>query len=95
MASELKKDILEGLIDPEEVKRELYLIYGCVRQDGSEYNKGKIFKRKIDEAVNTIFERIKEKSITDEYITTGLNAIGFHVMNSLRDTEKQLLVEVN
>ena len=41
------------------------------------------------------FERIKEKSITDEYITAGLNAIGFHVMNSLRDTEKQLLVEVN
>ena len=95
MASELKKDILEGLIDPDEVKRELYLIYGCVRPDGSEYNKGKIFKRKIDEAVDTIFERIKEKSITDEYITAGLNAIGFHVMNSLRDTEKQLLVEVN
>lgn len=95
MASELKKDIAEGLIDSDEIKRELYLIYGCVRTDGTDYNKGKIFKRKIDEAVDTIFKRLKEKSITDEYITAGLNSIGFHVMNSLRDTEKQLLVEVN
>ena len=95
MASELKKDILDGRISPDEVKREMYLIYGCVRNDGSDYNKGKIFKRKIDESVDTIFERLKEKSMADEYITAGLNSIGFHVMNSLRDTEKQLLVEVN
>lgn len=95
MASELKKDISEGLIDRDEVKRELYLIYGCVRPDGTDYNKGKIFKRKIDESVDIIFEKFKEKSMTDEYITAGLNSIGFHVMNSLRDTEKQLLVEVN
>ena len=95
MANELKKDILEGKIDSEEVKQELYKIYGCVRTDGSDYNKGKIFKRKIDESVDVIFERIKEKSLNDEYITAGLNSIGFHVMNSLRDTEKQLLVEVN
>jgi hypothetical protein len=95
MASELKKDIAEGKIDPEEVKQELYKIYGCIRNDGSDYNKGKIFKRKIDESVDVIFARIKEKSLSDEYITSGLNSIGFHVMNSLRDTEKQLLVEVN
>ena len=95
MMPELKKDILDGKITPDSLKSELYLIYGCLRSDGTEYKKGKQFKKKIDESVDTIFERIKEKSLTDEYLTTGLNAIGFHVMNSLRDTEKQLLVEVN
>ncbi len=95
MANELKKEILEGLIDPEKVKEELYRIYGCVRDNGSEYNKGKIFKSKINESVDIIFERIKSKSLSDEYITGGLDKIGYHVMNSLRDTDKQLLVEVN
>ena len=95
MMSELKKDVVEGKINPDEIKEAMYIIYGCVRSDGSEYKKGRIFKRKIDNAVDLVFERIREKSVSDEYITAGLNAIGFHVMNSLRDTEKQLLVEVN
>ena len=95
MMNELKKEVLEGKINPEEFKEQLYNIYGCIRPDGSIYQKGKMFIRKIDAAVETVFERIKEKSVSDEYITNGLNAIGYHVMNSLRDTEKQLLVEVN
>ena len=95
MMNELKKDVLEGRIDTEELKKQLYMVYGCVRSDGTEYTKGKMFKNKIDSVVDTVFNRIKEKSVSEDYITSGLNAIGFHVMNSLRDTEKQLLVEVN
>lgn len=40
-------------------------------------------------------KRIIDKSVGEEYITGGFNNLGFHVMQSLRDTEKQLIVEVN
>ena len=56
----------------------------------------KIFIKKIELFVDTVFKRIAENSFgSTEYITGGLDYIGFHVMRSLRDTEKNLIVEVN
>ena len=95
MMPELKKAVENEEIDKEDVKQQMYQIYGCFTDDGNVRNISKIYKKKIDEFVDTIFRRILDKNVGEEYITGGLNNLGFHVMQSLRDTEKQLIVEVN
>ena len=95
MMPELKKAVENEEIDKEEVKQQMYEIYGCFTEDGQIRSISKIYKKKIDEFVDTVFRRILDKSVGDEYITGGLTNLGFHVMQSLRDTEKQLIVEVN
>lgn len=95
MMPELKKAIENHEINKEEIKQQLCEIYGCFTEDGNIRSISKIYKKKIEEFVDIVFQRILEKSIGEEYITGGLNNIGFHVMQSLRDTEKQLIVEVN
>ncbi len=95
MMPELKKAIENKEINKEDVKQQMYEIYGCFTEDGQIRNISKIYKKKIDEFVDAVFRRILDKSVGEEYITGGLNNLGFHVMQSLRDTEKQLIVEVN
>lgn len=95
MMPELQKAIINGEIEPDKVKKQMKEIYGCFTDDGSLRSISSIFIKKIDGFVDTIFKRIVEKNVENVYITTGLNSIGFHVMNSLRDTEKNLIVEVN
>ena len=95
MMPELKKAVENEEIDKEDVKQQMYEVYGCFTDDGQIRNISKIYKKKIDEFVDTVFKRILDKSVGEEYITGGLNNLGFHVMQSLRDTEKQLIVEVN
>ena len=95
MMPDLQKAIINNEIDKEEVRNQLYEIYGCILDDGQIRNVSKIYKNKIDDFVDTIFSRIAEKSVGEVYLTQGLNDLGFHVMQSLRDTEKQLIVEVD
>lgn len=95
MMPELKKAVVDGELDPTIIKKQLYEIYGCIGADGSIRPISKIYQRKIDEFVDVLFKRIIDKSVGEEYITGGFNNLGFHVMQSLRDTEKQLIVEVN
>ena len=95
MMPELKKAVENNEIDKEKVKQQMYEIYGCITDDGQIRNISKIYKKKIDGFVEIVFKRILDKSVGEEYITGGLNNLGFHVMQSLRDTEKQLIVEVN
>ncbi|SKC04037.1 DEAD/DEAH box helicase [Lachnospiraceae bacterium] len=95
MMPELKKAVENSEINKEDVRHQMYEIYGCIMEDGQIRSISKIYKKKIDEFVETVFRRILDKSVGEEYITSGLNNLGFHVMNSLRDTEKNLIVEVN
>ncbi len=95
MMHELKKAVNNKEIDPDTIKQEMYEIYGCYTEDGRIRSIANIYKKKIDIFVDTVFQRITDKTVNEEYITAGLYNIGFHVMNSLRDTEKNLIVEVD
>ena len=95
MMPELKKAIIDGELDPSIIKQQLYEIYGCIGANGDVRPISKIYKKKIDDFVDVLFKRIIDKSVGEDYITGGFNNLGFHVMQSLRDTEKQLIVEVN
>ena len=72
---------------------ELKKSYGCII-DGNVESIGNQYKAKIEEFVPSVFERIVDRDWDNENIFTGFNLIGYHIMNSLRDTDAQLIVEL-
>lgn len=90
----LKKAIVKNKINIDEVKYHLYCIYGCY-VNGAFKDIGNQYKQKISDSVDSLFEKIQDRDwdhIT--YITAGLESLGFRVMNSLRDTDTQLILEL-
>ena len=89
----LKKAISSGLLDEEIIIDELKQSYGCII-DGTTYEIGNQYKAKIEEFVHDIFEKITDRDWDNENVFSGFNLIGYHIMNSLRDTDAQLIVEL-
>ena len=52
-------------------------------------------KAKIDEFVDAIFEKIVDKNWENENLFSGFTLLGYHIMNSLRDTDTQLIIELD
>lgn len=89
----IKKAISNGYLDKATVTEELKLAYGCtiaghVNEIGNQY------KSKIVSFVEDIFERIVDKNWEKENIFSGFEVMGYHIMNSLRDTDTQLIIEL-
>ena len=55
---------------------------------------GNQYKAKIEEFVDSVFEQITDRNWEGENIFDGFNLIGYHIMNSLRDTDTQLIIEL-
>ena len=69
-----------------------YNIYKCSDNDSSV---GKIYKQVIDLKIHELFEELKTASFESKtYLTEVLDKCKFHVMNSLRDTDRQVIVEL-
>lgn len=89
----IKKAIVGGYLDAATVAEELKMAYGCtiagyVNEIGNQY------KEKIEAFVEDIFERIVDKNWESENIFAGFELMGYHIMNSLRDTDPQLIIEL-
>lgn len=90
--SDLQKAIVSGNITEEMLKEHAYAVYKCSNEDSSV---GKLYKNVIDEKVKELFEKLKTNSYEAKtYITEVFDKCGFHVMTSLRDTDKQIIVEM-
>ena len=90
----IKKSIINGLLDASALKKELHMSYGCIIDD--QINElGNQYKTKIENFVDTFFERVADKNWENENIFDGFNLIGYHIMNSLRDTDTQLIIELD
>ena len=90
--ADLQKAIKQGKIDENEVKRHACNVYKCTKQDNSI---GKLYEQIIDKKVSELFEKLKTNSFEGKaYLTDVFDKCGFHVMNSLRDTDKQIIVEM-
>jgi hypothetical protein len=89
----ISKAISNGILNADTIKTELQMSYGCLI-DGQVYELGNQYKAKIDEFVDSVFERITDKNWEDESIFDGFNLMGYHIMNSLRDTDTQLIIEL-
>lgn len=79
-------------ITVEELKKFAYGVYKCSDDDSSV---GKLYRQVVDQKVEELVDTIKNSSYdSNMYITEVFNKCYFHVMTSLRDTDKQLLVEM-
>lgn len=89
----ISKAISNDLLNADKIKKELQMSYGCL-VDGQIYELGNQYKAKIEKFVDSVFEQITDKNWEDENIFDGFNLIGYHIMNSLRDTDTQLIIEL-
>lgn len=94
MMSNLQKAILDGLIDKDELTNHLKFAYQC------DISMGIVYSEWIETAVNKFYDLIvledyNPKVQKDMYITQGIEALGFlRPMNSLRDTDTPIIVEM-
>ena len=89
----IKKAIVAGSLDPDTVRNELKMAYGCTVA-GEVYELGNQYRAKIDSFVDDVFEKIADKNWEKENIFSGFELMGYHIMNSLRDTDTQLIIEL-
>lgn len=89
---DLKNAFQNGLITSMELKKHAYMVYKCSDNDSSI---GKLYKETIDRKIDDLYESIKNGSFDGKmYLTSAFDKCYFHVMQSLRDTDKQIIVEM-
>lgn len=91
----IKKAIREREIDRETVKEQMYKSFGCTEDDGTTQDLGNQYRQKISSFVDDVFVQIADRSWSDENIFAGFRLMGYRIMNSLRDTDSQLIIELD
>lgn len=91
----IKMAIKNDLIKSDEIKEQLYLSYGCKDEDGIINDLGNQYKEKIESFVDDIMLQIVDRRWSDENIFDGFKIMGYRIMNSLRDTDSQLIIELD
>ena len=89
----IKKAMQDDVINKEEVSQMLYEAYGCF-DDGGVDDLGNQYRLKIDAFIENVFGQISDKNWTEENVFTGFSLMGYRIMNSLRDTDTQLIIEL-
>lgn len=90
----IKKAIQSGFISMKTVRNELYVSYGCTVA-GEVNDLGNQYRKSIDAFVEKIFPEITDRIWLEENIFSGFTLMGYHIMNSLRDTDADLLIELD
>ena len=89
----IKKAIINGNLQAATMISELEMAYGCTI--GGQVNEiGNQYKAKIESFVADVFEKVVDKNWERENIFSGFTLMGYHIMNSLRDTDTQLIIEL-
>ncbi|MDD4590636.1 MAG: helicase-related protein [Parabacteroides sp.] len=90
--SNLKFAVNNGKITADELKKHAYWVYKCSDDDSSV---GKLYRQTIDRRIDLLFEDLQNGAFDGKaYITDVFKHCNFRVMQSLRDTDNQLLVEM-
>lgn len=93
MMKNIKKAIENGHIQTDIIKNELYQAYGC-NAGGEIVELGNQYRTTIDQFVEDFFAAIVDRDWVEENVFDGFTALGYHIMNSLRDTDTQLIIEL-
>lgn len=89
---DLKTALNSDAITAEMLKQHSYQIYKCSDTDSSI---GKLYRVTIDKMIDKLVNELKTSSIEARtYLTGAFDRCQFHVMSSLRDTDKQIIVEM-
>jgi hypothetical protein len=84
--------LVDGKITAEELKKHAYGVYKCSDDDSAV---GKLYRQTIDRLIDQLVDDLKNGSYDGKtYITEVFKHCYFQVMLSLRDTDKQLIVEM-
>ncbi|MCL2301505.1 MAG: hypothetical protein FWC27_15280 [Firmicutes bacterium] len=90
--SNLKAALLAGEITAAELKAHAYGVYKCSDDDRAI---GKLYRRTIDQSIDALIDDLKNGSFeANAYLTEVFKRCYFKVMLSLRDTDNQLIVEM-
>lgn len=89
----IKKSIQQGLIERDVIFSQLLEAYGCIA-DGDVFDLGNQYRERIESFVDNIFTEIVNRNWVNESIFEGFTLMGYHIMNSLRDTDEQLIIEL-
>lgn len=90
--SNLQEAIIRDKITEEMMREHAYAVYKCSDEDSSV---GKLYKQVIDDKIKEIFEKLKTNSFEAKtYLTEVFEKCGFHIIKSLRDTDRQIIVEM-
>lgn len=89
----IKKSIQQGLIQKDAVLSQLLQAYGC-EANGDIVDLGNQYRESIEVFINNIFTEIVDRNWAEEGIFDGFTLMGYHIMNSLRDTDAQLIIEL-
>lgn len=89
----LKSAILSGKVPKDDMREMLNESYGCIDSSGS-VDLGNQYRIKIERFLDNVYEQITDKNWTEENVFTGFDMMGFRVMNSLRDTDTPLIIEL-
>ena len=89
---DLKKALTSGAITADMLKNHAYQVYKCSDNDSSI---GKLYRITIDRIIDDLVYSLKNGSIAPgTYLTEAFDRCYCHVMSSLRDTDKQIIVEM-
>ena len=89
----IKKAIQQGLIQKNDVLSHLLHAYGC-EVNGDTVDLGNQYRESIEAFTARIFTEITDRNWTEEGIFEGFTHMGYHIMSSLRDTDEQLIIEL-
>ena len=89
----IKKAIKQGLLQKEIILGQLLQAYGC-ETGGDIVDLGNQYRDYIKSFTNNIFTEIVDRNWDDEGVFEGFSSMGYHIMNSLRDTDEQLIIEL-
>ncbi len=89
----IKKAIQQGFIQKDVVLNQLLQAYGC-KAHGDVVDLGNQYRESIEKFINNVFTEIVDRNWAEEGIFEGFTHMGYHIMNSLRDTDSQLIIEL-
>ena len=89
----IQKAISSGILNKDQIKKELYQAYGCEDNVGNPESLGNQYKILISNYVDNIFTQITT-NMWDGTIIDGFKSMGYKVMNSLRNTDSDMVIEM-
>lgn len=89
----IKQAIQRELIQKDTVLSQLLQAYGC-EMNGDAIDLGNQYRESIKAFTDRIFTEIVDRNWADEGIFDGFTLMGYHIMNSLRDTDAQIIIEL-
>ena len=90
----IKKAMQQGLLKQDIIEQQLLEAYGC-ETDGFTDDLGNQYKEAIKKFIDVMFAEIVDRNWLNEGIFEGFSSMGYLIMNNLRDTDTQLIIELD